>query len=93
MIYHYLSFNYATPGPETFLGRVGIYGVSVFYILSGLTLFIVYESQFSVKEFLIKRAFRIFPLLWITIFLTIFLHKLSPPLTTIAFNLSGLSVL
>lgn len=69
--------NYKTDA-TTYLGRIGFYGVCIFYVLSGLTLYIVYEQKMSggiksVKSFLLKRFFRIYPLLWMVILYN-FLH-------------------
>ena len=70
MIYHYSWFvlgqKYTS---DNVIGRIGIYGVSLFYVLSGLTMFLVYYKNFTFnktffKEFYIKRFFRIFPLMW-----------------------------
>ena len=45
MIYHYLSSSIGRFSSESFMGRLGIYGVSIFYVLSGLTLYHVYHEQ------------------------------------------------
>jgi exopolysaccharide production protein ExoZ len=94
MLYHYCSWSFRSYQSEDFLGRIGIYGVSIFYILSGLTLFHVYFEKFDgsfsqIKEFFVKRFFRIFPLLWLTIFLTIILSRKLPALDDLALNVTG----
>lgn len=52
---------------STVLGKLGIYGVSIFFILSGLTLAHVYhaalDSREGITRFFVRRAFRIWPLL------------------------------
>ncbi|MEO8146776.1 MAG: acyltransferase [Bacteroidia bacterium] len=75
MIFHYLSWTLGDPISMTsgIMGRIGIYGVSIFYVLSGLTLYYVYfnkmePSKADVIDFVKKRFFRIFPLLWLSIF-------------------------
>jgi exopolysaccharide production protein ExoZ len=45
MIYHYLSWTLGNFSADTFMGRLGIYGVSIFYVLSGLTLYYVYFDK------------------------------------------------
>lgn len=75
MMYHYLMNSYGEYGPDTFLGKLGIYGVSIFYILSGLTLYWVYSNHFILKEFIVKRIFRIFPLLWLVTLIVVVLNK------------------
>jgi peptidoglycan/LPS O-acetylase OafA/YrhL len=69
MLYHLSSWVIAPLNIDTILGRLGIYGVSIFFILSGLSMAIVYNSY--IKDFttsiifFIRRIFRIWPLLWI----------------------------
>jgi len=93
MFYHYSVWNYGLFGSETVLGKIGIYGVSVFYVLSGLTLFLVYHDQFTIsklKPFFIKRVSRIFPLLWASIFLTIILLGKNYEIQKILLNITGI---
>lgn len=73
-----------------FMGRVGVYGVSIFYVLSGLTLFMVYHHKFTFSEFYIKRAFRIFPLLWVVLTLTILIHHMHFKPLLFFYNYTGL---
>lgn len=71
MFYHYLSWSIYEPsmGGEFVLGKLGIYAVSFFYILSGLSLSIVYGRKIETKQdvisFYIKRISRILPLFWL----------------------------
>jgi peptidoglycan/LPS O-acetylase OafA/YrhL len=95
MIYHYLSWTLGKFSAETFMGRLGIYGVSIFYILSGLTLYYVYydkmkPSQVDVLSFFKKRVFRIFPLLWLVTITAVLLSGTKPDFTNLFLNLSGL---
>ncbi|WP_299057237.1 acyltransferase [uncultured Polaribacter sp.] len=95
MIYHYLSWILGRFTADTFFGRFGIYGVSIFYILSGLTLFYVYYDKMTplkndLTTFFKKRVFRIFPLLWLTTITAIILNKKIPNLSNLFLNLSGL---
>ncbi|NTW23338.1 MAG: acyltransferase [Lentimicrobium sp.] len=93
MVYHYFTWTGFKFGAETFPGKIGIYGVSVFYVLSGLTLFIVYNNKLSflnIHHYFIKRVFRIFPLLWLSILLSVFLLNHKTDLTTLLLNLTGL---
>jgi exopolysaccharide production protein ExoZ len=69
MIYHYTGWTFGHYGAGNPIGRVGVYGVSLFYVLSGLTMFLVYFNKFNFnvdffKDFYVKRFFRIFPLMW-----------------------------
>ncbi len=74
MLYHYFSWTLGQFQADNIFGRLGIYGVSLFYILSGLTMYLVYFNKFSFsysfcKDFYLKRFFRIFPLMWLIIIL------------------------
>ena len=74
MFYHLTSWHITPLDSSSVLGRLGIYGVSVFFILSGLSMAVVY-SNFIVDSktaisFFIRRIFRIWPLLWICIALS-----------------------
>jgi exopolysaccharide production protein ExoZ len=95
MAYHFSSWTFGHVGIESFLGRVGLYGVSVFYVLSGLTLFIVYSDRLvldvkGILSFAKKRIFRIFPLLWLAAILTLLLTDKSASVLKILLNLTGL---
>lgn len=96
MIYHYFTWTYGVFSSESFLGKFGVYGVSIFYVLSGVTLYLVYFKQMdaslkSIRDFFIKRVFRIMPLLWLAIFLTYFLSSSLPKVNYIFFlNVTGL---
>jgi exopolysaccharide production protein ExoZ len=95
MIYHYISWAIAPLSSRSFLGRWGIYGVSIFYVLSGLTLFHVYYDKMipsltDLKDFYLKRFFRIFPLFWLTILLSSVVHSNTPQITPLILNLTGL---
>lgn len=93
MIYHYFLWSGSKFPAETILGRLGIYGVSIFYVLSGLTLYVVYNQKLSfgnIHCYFLKRFFRIFPLLWLCIALTIYLNSRDCDPYTIFLNLSGL---
>ncbi len=69
MLYHLWSWIYYPLNSSSTLGRFGIYGVAIFFVLSGLSMAIVYNNYFvSIKKainFFIRRIFRIWPLLWI----------------------------
>ena len=77
------------------MGKWGVYGVSIFYILSGLTLYHVYFNSMipnfnDLKGFFLKRFFRIYPLLWLTIILTLILNSRTPSIIGLGINLTGL---
>lgn len=94
MIYHYCSWEFGNFSSGSFLGRTGVYGVSIFYVLSGLTLYYVYSEKMMpfVKgsvSFFVKRFFRIFPLLWLVTGLTILLSHKFPSPGALLLNLTG----
>ena len=79
MAFHYVSWSVSEPGSNSLLGKLGIYAVSIFYILSGLSLSYLYISvgkSFSLKEFIIKRVFRIVPIFWVCLTLVLILRYL-----------------
>ncbi len=95
MIYHYLSWTYGHFSTDTVIERTGVYGVAIFYVLSGLTLFHVYHkkmlpSKKDLADFFRKRAFRILPLLWLVTILSIVKTREAPDLTDLSLNLTGL---
>lgn len=95
MVYHYSTSIYGEFLANTFLGRIGVYGVSIFYILSGLTLFHVYyekmkPSKNDILLFLQKRILRIFPLLWVVTIFSVFLSREMPNYLDLFLNLTGL---
>lgn len=63
MLYHFGPWHDAAHP----IGRLGIYGVSIFFILSGLSMAIAYDRYIcdvpSSVSFFIRRLFRIWPLL------------------------------
>ena len=80
---------------QSFPGRYGVYGVSVFYILSGLTLFFVYFdriqlNRYDLGNFFLRRFVKIFPLFWLVTFLTMFVRDIVPSDTRLIYNLTGL---
>jgi exopolysaccharide production protein ExoZ len=78
MVFHYSRRTFGQMGSDTLIGRLGIYAVAVFYILSGLSLTLVYAGRIKhssdIVAFFAKRFFRIAPLFWLTISISI-LHS------------------
>lgn len=75
LIYHSASFvplGWDTSS-SSLVGKLGIYGVSIFFILSGLSMAHVYHSFFTgpkkIATFFTRRAFRIWPLLTFVVLL------------------------
>jgi exopolysaccharide production protein ExoZ len=94
VIYHFNSWSFGAHDSGSILSRFGLYGVSIFYMLSGLTLFHIYENKMfkneNVNSFFIKRFFRIMPLLWLVTTITILGAKIHFEIARIFLNYSGL---
>lgn len=80
MMYHYVRMVISPPEADSLLGRLSIYGVAIFFILSGLSLAIAYHGYIrdikTSTQFYVRRFFRIFPLMWLAIFLVFFLGSI-----------------
>jgi exopolysaccharide production protein ExoZ len=95
MVFHYSTWTLGKFEADTVVARIGIYGVSIFYAISGLTLFSVYHSkmQFTTHDlydFFKKRILRIFPLLWLVFTIGIFLYNIQVSPVRIFLNYTGL---
>lgn len=94
MIYHYF-YELSDFNAGNFMGKLGVYGVVLFYILSGLTLYHVYSEKMKptiaeLMTFFKRRVFRIFPLLWLVTIATVFVRFQDPSFKLLFVNLSGL---
>ncbi len=71
MTYHLTGWELFSLDSSSTLGRLGIYGVSMFFVLSGLSMAVVYhkyiEDAGSSMRFFVRRVFRIWPLLWFAV--------------------------
>lgn len=78
MLFHLYSWIYSPMDSSSILGKLGIYGITIFFILSGLSIAIVYNEYLvtfkSAIFFIIRRIFRIWPLLWLACFLIAIPH-------------------
>jgi exopolysaccharide production protein ExoZ len=95
MCFHYFAWTYGEPNAATILGRIGIYGVELFYILSGITLYMVYYNRMTIDrkgltDFFKKRGLRIFPLFWLATISMVVLAAETPDLKKLFLNLTGL---
>lgn len=75
MFYHLTCWVVFPVDSSDPLGRLGVYGVSIFFVLSGLSMAIVYNKYINsfrtLINFYVRRVFRIWPLLWIVCVLAI----------------------
>lgn len=95
MVYHLGIWENGPFTMESALGRFGIFGVAIFYIVSGLTLYLVYHQRLqfdrkSITDFIHKRFVRIYPLLWLVTIISIYLRPQMPDLSDIILNITGL---
>jgi exopolysaccharide production protein ExoZ len=102
LFYHISDFTFTQNhalDSGSILGRLGIYAVSIFFILSGLSMTFVYHSKINTIEnsfnFFVRRFFRLLPLLWIVcilkiVFLIYFSHDYAIKPATLLLNFTGL---
>lgn len=99
LLFHVDKWSAGVWSPGTVLGKSGVYAVSAFFVLSGLTLGLVYaktplgemRSARFWKKFAVKRAFRILPLLGIATVSFLTLDGMGQwRWTDVALNFSGL---
>lgn len=78
MVYHFFSWYEYDKSYPYFLEKIGTYGVSVFFILSGISLVVAYKDRgFTVLSFFVARFARIFPLFFLALLVTISLGYLA----------------
>ena len=71
MFYNLRMWEFAQPDSSTLLGRLGVYGVSMFFVLSGLSIAIAYHRYLvdagTAGRFFVRRIFRIWPMFWVAV--------------------------
>jgi peptidoglycan/LPS O-acetylase OafA/YrhL len=74
MVYHYMSWQeFLLPDATSFLTRSSLYGVSLFFIISGFSLTVTYYERFTyinftlIIDYWLKRFSRIYPLFWLIV--------------------------
>ncbi len=95
LFYHYTYWTMQGLDISNLLAKFGVYGVSLFYILSGLTMYLVYFKKFEwnsvfFKEFYSKRFFRLFPLMWLVFILAFLLKGYDETPYSLFIKISGL---
>lgn len=69
LFFHFDNWTVGVPGSSTVLGRLGVYAVSTFFIISGMSLYIAYRktewNKSSVAIFALKRYIRLAPAFWV----------------------------
>jgi len=95
LVFHYDKWLTGTWDASSLQGKLGIYAVSIFFVLSGFTLTLSYQNLLqgtlqSWSSFFQKRFWRIFPLLWLTTAFTLFLDEDPRQVRDIILNFTGL---
>ncbi|MGN2671747.1 acyltransferase family protein [Aliivibrio fischeri] len=91
--YFFLSYHLGFSEYKVDIFRYGFVGVYIFFFISG---FVIWDSVStkSIKQFIINRIFRLYPLYWISVlissYLLIVIFKLDIDLITILSNLTML---
>ena len=67
MFYHYIRWYFPKYlGPDDLLSKVGVFGISAFFIISGMSMCLAYngrlDSAAGVNQYVLRRALRIIPL-------------------------------
>lgn len=97
MVYHYNHWLKYPLGNIGLLNRLSYYGVSIFFIISGVSLYVTYKNYDfmifkNIKVYLVRRVARIYPLLIVAIvFSIIYLNHYNqlPSMMKIIMNLTG----
>lgn len=64
-------FHYTMGKPAAKLGfEVGITGVDLFFMISGFVIFMSITNSKSIKDFILKRVFRLYPAYWFAVSFT-----------------------
>lgn len=101
IITYHFYFNASQTGlykeKSGFINLIGEIGVSFFIIISGASLFLVYEKKINIISFFQKRALSIFPQFWtayifVSVFLFIFFntHTFGGDLSTLSLSVIGM---
>ncbi len=95
LVFHFDKWTSGHWDAASIQGKLGVYGVSVFFVLSGMALTSTYQQKMkadwrSMAAFAIKRGFRILPLLWVATGITLLLDDVPRSLGVVLLNFSGL---
>lgn len=81
LFYHLISWTIGIPQSDTLLGKLGVYGVSTFYIVSGMAMYVSYKNTAwtgqSIKSFFIRRFSRLAPVYWLAMALVVIYFSLA----------------
>ncbi|EJM1499863.1 acyltransferase [Escherichia coli] len=78
VIYHLTAWVFGPPDPSGFLAKIGLYGVSIFFCISGAALYLAhYKDAINLRFlslFFLRRYFRIAPGYIVALTLFVFFH-------------------
>lgn len=92
LVFHYDKWTTGIWNADTPQGKLGVYAVSSFFMISGMALARRYAGTLprAWKSFAFRRIQRIFPMLWVATIATLALDDFARSRTTILLNLTGL---
>jgi len=92
LVFHYDKWTTGTWNADSPQGKLGVYAVSSFFIISGMALAYRYAGAlpYAWKSFATRRIQRIFPMLWVATIATLMIDDHPRNWQTIFLNLSGL---
>lgn len=92
MVFHYDKWTTGTWNADSLQGKLGVYAVSSFFIISGMALAHRYAGTlpYAWKSFAARRIRRIFPMLWIATVATLIIDDHPRGWQEIFLNLTGL---
>ncbi|MBW4890089.1 acyltransferase [Mucilaginibacter sp. HMF5004] len=81
VLHHFLfiynnEFGHQFKAPQIF--EHGYFGVELFFLISGFVIFYTLSKTTSIKDFLLKRAIRLYPTFWICLIITFCLITIFP---------------
>ena len=97
--YHYTTTyqqTYSHAGPLPFSVSAGLFGVHLFFMISGFVIFMTLERTEDYKDFLVSRFARLYPMYWASViigYICLQLFPLPGKVTTLSVALVNLSML
>ncbi|MDM2843241.1 acyltransferase [Citrobacter sp. Cpo090] len=79
VIYHFTLWTIGSMNSGTILGKLGIYAVSIFFVISGMSMYLAYKdfewNKKGISIFIAKRYLRLFPAFFVACTLVVLLTK------------------
>lgn len=99
VLYHYTTRYqelFSTTYQHVFNFPLGLYGVQLFFIISGLAIYMTLSNSNTISDFIVKRIIRLYPAYIIAVILTFSLthvYQLKGRMTSITDGLLNLTML